>query len=94
MLSCDLFAPIHGHANTQKTVFLLCEGYLPLQLSFVYLFCKKGDFFGPIHGYTLENDHFLFVYLSFLFVAQIEGQIFVLFWDTNKYIDAKKDAKY
>ncbi len=43
---------------TQKTVFLLCEGYLPPQPSFVYLFCKKGDFFGPIHGYTLQNDHF------------------------------------
>jgi hypothetical protein len=29
-----------------------------------------------------------------LFVAQIEGQIiFVPFWDTNKYTDAKKDAK-
>ncbi len=60
----------------QKTVFLLCEGYLPLQLSFVYLFCKKGDFFGPLHRYTLQNDHFLFA-----------------FWDTNKYIDAKKDAE-
>jgi hypothetical protein len=36
---------------------------------------------------------FLFVYLFFLFVAQIEGQIFVYFWDTNKYTDAKKDAK-
>jgi hypothetical protein len=27
------------------------------------------------------------------FVAQIEGQIFVSFWDTNKYTDAKNDAK-
>jgi hypothetical protein len=63
-----------------------------LQPSFVYLFCKKCDFFGPIHRYTLQNDHFLFVY-SFLFVAQIEGQILVSFWDTNKFTDAKKDAK-
>ncbi len=46
------FAPIHGYTNTQKTVFLLCKGYLPLQPYFVYLFCKKGDFFPPIHGYT------------------------------------------
>jgi hypothetical protein len=75
-------------------VFLLCEGYLPSQPSFVYLFCKKSDFFGPIHGYTLQNDHFLFVCVFFIFVAQIEGQIFVSFWDTNKYTEAKKDAKY
>jgi hypothetical protein len=32
--------------------------------------------------------------ICFLFVAQIiEGQIFVSFWDTNKYTDTKKDAK-
>jgi hypothetical protein len=29
----------------------------------------------------------------FLFVAQIKGKIFFPFWDTNKYTDAKKDAK-
>jgi hypothetical protein len=65
LLGCDFFVPIHGYANTQKTVFLLCKGFLPLQLSFVYLFCKKCDFFAPIHGYTLQSDHFLFVYLFF-----------------------------
>ncbi len=41
----------------------------------------------------IQNDHFLFVYSFFLFVARIEGQIFVYFWGTNKYTDAKKDAK-
>ncbi len=92
-LGCDFFAPIQGYANTQKMVFLLCEGYLPSQLSVVYLFCKKGDFFGPICGYTFQNDFFYLCILFFLFVAQIEGQIFGSFWNTNKYADAKKDAK-
>ncbi len=91
-LGCDFFAPIHRYANTQKAVFLLFKGYLPSQPSFVYLFCKKGDFFAPIHRYTLQNGHFLFVY-SFFFLARMEFQTFVSFGDTNKYTDAKKDAK-
>ncbi len=92
-LGCDFFAPIHKYTNTQKTVFLLCEGFLPSQPSFVYLFCQKGDFFGRIHGYTYKMNNFLFVYSFFLFVARIEGQIFVSFWDTNKYTNTKKDTK-
>jgi hypothetical protein len=92
-LGCDFFALIHKYTNTQKTVFLLCEGFLLLQPSFVYLFCQKGDFFGPIHGYAYKMTTFLFVHSFFLFVARIEGQIFISFWDTTKYTDAKKDAK-
>ncbi len=40
----------------------------------------------------IQNDNFFICVFSFLFVAWIEGQIFVSFWDTNKYTDAKKDA--
>ncbi len=104
MLGCDFFALIHKYTNTQplplplplplpKMVFLLCEGFLPLQPSFVYLFFQKRDFFGPIHGYAYKMTTFLFVYSFFLFVARIEGQIYVSFWDTNKYTEVKKDAK-
>ncbi len=32
----------HKYTNAQKTVFLLCEVFLPSQPSFVYLFCQKG----------------------------------------------------
>jgi hypothetical protein len=56
----------HKYTNTQKSVFLLYEGFLPSQPSFVYLLRKKGDFFGPIHGYAYKMTNFLFVYLFFI----------------------------
>ncbi len=84
-LGCDFFAPIHKYTNTQKTVSLLSVGFLPSQPSFVYLFCQNGDFFGPIHGYAYKMTTFLFVYSFFLFVARIEGQIFVSFWSFLGY---------
>ena len=66
-LSCDFFTPVRKYTNTQKNgakvFFHRC--------SFVYPFCKKNVFVARIHGYTLQNDHCLFVYLFFLFVAQI-----------------------
>ncbi len=52
-LGCDFFAPIHQYTNTQKTVFLLCEGLFPLQPFFVNFLCyQKSDLSGPIHGYA------------------------------------------
>jgi hypothetical protein len=66
LLGCDFVAPIHKYTNTQKTVFLLCKDFLPSQPSFVYLFCQKGDFFGPIHGFAYKMTTFLFVYSFFI----------------------------
>ncbi len=68
-LGCDFFALIHQYTNTQKRVFLLCEGFFPSRLSFVCLCCQKSDLSGPIHGYAYKMTTFLFVYLFFLFVA-------------------------
>ncbi len=57
-LGCDFFELIHGYENMHKTVRHSIAKVLPLNDAFVYSFCKKGDFFDPIHGYTLQNDHF------------------------------------
>jgi hypothetical protein len=42
-----------------------CKGLFFRRCSFVYPFREKGVFVPQIHGYTLQNDHFLFVYLFF-----------------------------
>ncbi len=50
----------------------------------------------PLDRYTDTHYKMTIFYLCicfFLFIAQIEDQMFVSFWDTNKYTDAKKDAK-
>jgi len=54
---------IHKYTNTQKTVFHLCEVFLPSQPSYVYLFCPKSDFFGEYTNTHNKMTRILFVYL-------------------------------
>ena len=49
--------------NTQKTVFHLCDKFLPSQPSYVYLFCPKSDFFGENTNTHYKMTRILFVYL-------------------------------
>ncbi len=69
----------------------VCEGF-SLNDACVYSFCKKGDFLALINGYSTHYKMTIFIPF-FVFAAQIECKIFVSFWGTNKYTDAKKDAK-
>ncbi len=40
-LGCDFFAPIHKYTNTQKMVFLLCEGFYLRNHLLCICFAKK-----------------------------------------------------
>jgi hypothetical protein len=42
------------------------QRFYPKMTHLCICYAKKGDFFDPIHGYTLQHDHFLFVYLFFI----------------------------
>ncbi len=95
VLGCDFYVPMHQyHTQIHKRQFFFCAKVFFLRN---HLLCicvaQKSDLSGPIHGYAYKMTTFLFVYSFFLFVARIEGQIFVYFWSTNKYTDAKKAAK-
>ncbi len=65
LLGCDFFALIHGYTITQKIGFSSVRRLFTFATIFCVFVLQKGDVFAPIHGYTLQNDHFLFVYLIF-----------------------------
>jgi hypothetical protein len=56
------FVSMHTNTQISKTFFLLCEGFSPLQPSFVYLLCPKTGFVGEYTDTHYKMTKFLFVY--------------------------------
>jgi hypothetical protein len=91
-LGCDFLHQFTGTQICKRQSDIALQRFYPKMMHLCIHFAKKVILLPQYTDTHYKMPIFLFVYLLFLFVAQIEGQIFFSFWDTNKYTNGMVQA--